>query len=256
MGIFSWLGMAFTDLTILFSNTNGIDPGIEDYVPHVFYVLYVVSLFVFFKYRVEKAESVNFIDLLWKIFVTGLVTTIGSLILKSFDLLLGSGKLTEDFLYIDFSYLINLGLVTAFIVSTFIVWKRLILYNKSKFLLKTWAIFEYALLASLLLDFFTVVTGYYYYIAVAILGIVLSANMKWVAYLNFKQKWKSILLLVLALLYLGYFFMTITALTSEPKFNMVVGDSIFIQAAFTFIFIYAIFSLLVLLVQLAHDLCV
>ena len=125
--IFCWLALVFSDLTILFSNTNDIDPGILPEFPDLFLALYVLGLFVFFKFKIEKAESVNFIDLLWRVFVTGLLTTIGSLGLRSFGLLIGNTRLASNYLVSELIFLINIGLVTAFIVSTLIVWKRLIL---------------------------------------------------------------------------------------------------------------------------------
>jgi phosphoserine phosphatase RsbU/P len=79
--------------------------------------------------------------------------------------------------------------------------------------------------------------------------------MKWVAYLNFKQKWKGILLIALALFYLGYFFYTISQLASKINgLNQVLyadyRENVFIVAILGFIFIYAVFSLLVILFNL------
>lgn len=45
------------------------------------------------------------------------------------------------------------------------------------------------------------------YIVITILAIGLSGNLKWVAYLNFRQKWISILLILLVTIYLFYFSM-------------------------------------------------
>src|SRR5947199_100269 len=44
---------------------------------------------------------------------------------------------------------------------------------------------------------------------IGVLVLALSANMRWVAYLNFKQKWTSLLLLLLTFFYLAYFFYTV-----------------------------------------------
>lgn len=258
LAIITWVVMVFGDLSIVFSTTNNLKPGIGREVPPIMLSLFILSLFVFYKYRIEKAESINFVDLLWKVFVTGLITTIVSLSFRLFLNLLGSTKLAENVIFLDFIYLSNLGLICAFLISTFIVWKRLILYQKSKFLLTAWQIFEYSLIFSLLYNVLPIPGAKelekYYSALLVLMGIFLSANMKWVAYLNFKQKWKSILLIALAMFYLGYFTFTLFSLANDitestTQFTDFRG-SVFILALIAFIFIYALFSLLVILFNL------
>ncbi|MBL6449882.1 SpoIIE family protein phosphatase [Fulvivirga sp. 29W222] len=258
LAIITWVVLVFGDLSIVFSTTHNLKPGIGREIPPIMLSLFILSLFVFYKYRIEKAESINFVDLLWKVFVTGLITTIVSLFFRLFLNLLGSTKLAENVIFLDFIYLSNLGLISAFLISTFIVWKRLILYQKSKFLLTAWQIFEYSLLFSLLYNVLPIPAVQdleeYYSALLVLMGIFLSANMKWVAYLNFKQKWKSILLIALAMFYLGYFTFTLFNLADD------IGESttqftdfrsnVFILALIAFIFIYALFSLLVILFNL------
>ncbi|MEL7001298.1 MAG: PP2C family protein-serine/threonine phosphatase [Bacteroidota bacterium] len=172
--------------------------------------------------------------------------------------MIGNTGLAQNVVFLDFIYLVNLGLLCGFLISTFVVWKRLILYQKSKFLLTAWRVFEYALILSLLYNalpipqvgnFQEIYTG-----ILILMGLFLSANMKWVAYLNFKQKWKSILLIVLAMFYLGYF--SFTLLYSSLEISETVtqfinfNDNVFIVSLMTFIFIYSLFSLLVILFNL------
>lgn len=258
LAILSWVSLVFTDLSIVFSSTSNVAPSVGANIPPVLLSLFIISIFVYYKYRIEKAESINFVDLLWKVFVSGLVATIVSLLFRLLLNLLGNTKLAENVIFLDFIYLINLGLVIGFLVSTFIVWKRLILYQKSKFLMATWKIFEYGLFLSLLynlidLPAFSWFEDVYKGILVLI-GVVLSANMKWVAFLNFKQKWKGILLIALAMFYLGYFTFTLTGFavdisevtTSFQDFR----DSVFLIAIMSFIFVYSLFSLLVILFNL------
>ena len=250
LATFSWVAMTFTDLTILFARENDLDPGIEEYIPNIFYITYTLSLFIFYRFRVEKAENLNFLDLLWRIFVTGLITTVASLAIKSIDMIMGGSKLMEYKVVIDLQFLLHLGLLIAFLVSTFVVWKRLILYQKSKFLLRTWSVFEYSMFASLLAIFLPAEIQEYILYALILMGLFLSVNMKWVAFLTFKQKWKSILLLLLTILYLVYFYISLTQMRTEYDFLLVAKDSVFIRAAFFFCTTYAAFSLLVILFNL------
>lgn len=253
-GIISWVSLLVIDLFFLFGDINQVETGISPEVPLLLLNFFIVFVFVYYKFKIGKAESINFIDLLWRVFVTGLLTVIVSLIIRFFYFLIGSGNLAENPLLINFFYHINLGLIVAFLISTFIVWKRLILYQKSKRLLRTWQIFEYSLLASIIFNFFNYrIFDVFFNIIFSILfamGIILSVNLKWVAYLNFKQKWKSILLIVIVIIYLLYFLNLLFTYSSNYRLTIDLLNNVFILTLFAFIFLYAVFSLLVILFNL------
>ena len=61
---------------------------------------------------------------------------------------------------------------------------------------------------------------------------------------------KSILLIFLTLLYLGYFSSNLYGIRVENQFNTDIWDNVFLLALIGFIFIYALFSLLVILFNL------
>lgn len=139
-------------------------------------------------------------------------------------------------------------------VSTLVVWKRLILYQKSKNLLKLWSFFEVALTASMLFDFWGVDFGEtYFQLALVILGLfslILVFNLKWVAYLNFKQKWKGILFILLSGIYLYHFLLKLSWFVETEMVIMNLLDRVFILGLFTFLFLYAVISILVTLFNL------
>jgi sigma-B regulation protein RsbU (phosphoserine phosphatase) len=91
-------------------------------------------------------------------------------------------------------------------------------------------------------------------IILGLIALVLSANMKWVAYLNFKQKWTSLLLLLLTFFYMGYFFYTVTrqsdVLSTESTSFLDFREHIFNIALFAFVTMYSIFSFLVIMFNL------
>ncbi len=250
LSIITWLSLSVVDISNQFSASNNIDSGFSELLPNLLFLGYITSLFTFYKAKIDIADRHNLIELLWKIFVTGMLTTVVSLIIKSFDLLLGGTQLINNLLVIDFLFLVTLGLLTAFLIATFVVWKRLILYQKNKRLLLLWTIFEYFLFGTILLDFTSFSGKEYFLVIVVALGLIVSANMKWVAFLSFKQKWKSILLLLLTLLYLVYFYMNLVTYQNSHEFLSMLSDSMFIRAAFVFTSSYAIFSLLVIVFNL------
>ncbi len=220
--------------------------------------LYVIFLYYHYKFRIEKDENLNFADLLWKVFATGLVATVISLSIRFIVFLLGNTKLPGHILFGDFVYLINLGLFLSFLVAAYTCWKRLIIYQKSKWLIRTWTFFEFLLLFVLVYDSIQINLNEVFLIALnvtlGLLVLVLSANMQWVAYLNFKQKWTSLLLLLLTFFYLGYFFYTVTrqsdVISAESSSFLDFRSHIFNISLFAFVMVYSVFSFLVIMFNL------
>ena len=177
-----------------------------------------------------------------------------SLSLQLFEFLFENHKAGTNPLFVNLLYFINTGLILSFLVSTFVVWERFIFYLKSKRLIYSWRTFLYLLLLSLFLVFIDL--GFdnpliYIFLAIAIIiSIYFSVNLKWVAYLNYKQKWKSILLFILIIIYLFYFF---TIRIREYSNEILIIDlwyNVTTISLFIFVFIYAITSVLVLLFNL------
>jgi phosphoserine phosphatase RsbU/P len=254
LGILFWSLMLIIDMLALFSANNNIAFGLPDYLRKILLALFALSLVLFYHYSIGKAESINFVDLLWRVFVTGLLATIVSLAIEFFFTIFDSNKFASHPQIINFFYHIVLGLVLAFLISTFIVWKRLILYQKSKALMSAWQVYEYALTATLVFDLFgsekTDPVFIAVYIVLLILGLILSFNLKWIAYLNFKQKWKSILFIVLVIIYLCYFFKNLMSFSEQTPLIRDLLDSAFALSLFSFILLYSGISVLVILFNL------
>lgn len=237
---------------------KGLPAGVPLWLPRVMLDAFIVCLFYYYKFRVERDESLNFTDLLWKVFATGLIATVVSLVFRLVHNLLGTTTLTSNILFTDFIYQINLGLFISFLLAAYTSWKRLILYQKSKWLIRTWMVFELCLFAVLVYDSFqisipeTVTT--LILIFIGLLVILLSANMRWVAYLNFKQKWTCLLLLLLTFFYLGYFIYTVTRLSesinTQATLFLDFNSHIFNLCLLAFVLVYSTFSFLVILFNL------
>lgn len=259
VGVLTWLALVFTDISIVFTaSTGNVKQEVPHWIPDLLLNLFILSVFYYYKLKIERDEILNFIDLLWRVFATGLVATVISLSVWLFESLMGDTRLTSLPVFRDFIYLINLGLMLGFLIMAFTAWKRLILYQKSKWLLRLWAFFEIGLLLTLLYNtfgfphvnwLFGVVLG-----ILVLTGVILSANMKWVAYLNFRQKWTSLLLLLLTVFYLLYILFINSKSVEElraltPYFTDYKGH-LFIQVLIIFVAIYSAFSFLVILFNL------
>ncbi len=252
--VLCWLALITADLFLLFAQINKANAGITKEVPYLFLALFILFTFFYFRLKIQKAESVNFIDLLWRVFSTGLIVSLIQLAIGLFFYLLSNSKLLQNDLAINFFYHINLAAVIVFLTSTFVVWKRLILYQKNKRLLILWRIFEYSLLATLLFNFFQKQFPDWAFLGLLglffIYSLILAFNLKWIAYLNFKQKWRSILLLALVILYLYYFINNLINFDSEFNLIMNLLTDVFVLSLVGFISIYSLISILVILFNL------
>ncbi len=226
----------------------------SEVLPEIFFTGSIISAFFYFRYLISKADTVNFIDLLWRVFITGLVTTLASLGIRLFFSVFANNAISQNPVTINFFYNILIGLIVIFMVSTFVVWKRLILYQKSKTLVKTWAFFEYLLLAAMIFDFLghKMLSAYFNIATIVILSfaVFLSFNLKWIAYLNFKQKWKSILFILLSGVYVYHFLLTLDSFSSTGQLSIDLMDRVFMVGLFAFIIFYAGVSVLVTLFNL------
>lgn len=258
VGIITWLALVFTDISVLFSSIYNITPEVPVWLPGVIFNLFILSVFYFYKFKVERDEVLNFVDLLWRVFATGLIVTVISLTLRMAEWFLGDTKLTTHVVFKDVIYLINLGLMIGFLLMAFTVWKRLILYQKSKWLIRLWTFFEVGLLLSLLYNSFNLPVVEWLFASLlslfVVIALVLSGNMKWVAYLNFRQKWTSLLLLLLTIFYLFYLFFTNSALVESIQTTSIQFTNyrthVFTISLNIFVTLYAIFSFLVILFNL------
>jgi sigma-B regulation protein RsbU (phosphoserine phosphatase) len=256
LGIFSWLSMLGSGYLYRFGQLHNAYSDTYLSLSKALLIAFILTIYFFYRRNIGNQGGFNIIDLLWKVFVTGLIATVVSLLSTILIEALKDHELGSNPYFLDTIYHINVGLIITFLIAAFTVWKRLILYQKSKWLLRNWNVFEYGLLGSSLLFFTTleflssvslVVTG-----LLVLLGIVLSVNLKWVAYLNFKQKWKSILLIILIALYIIYFFSILDNYGIDKGFSLVfnVRGIITINVLFIFALVYCVFSVLVILFNL------
>lgn len=189
----------------------------------------------------------------------------GLFVTKQLATLLEDSKVIESKLYLDLIYHFNVALVAVFTAKAFYSFKGMILYQKSVNLLRAWKLFEFAVLSLLFFNFFPL--DYFKpfnFILIGVIslgGLVLSLNMKWVAYLNFKQKWKNIFLLVLILLISASFLEYIYNQSGQELAHVVntydqhdlyndLGEKAFFIGVFIFIVFYCVSSILVILFNL------
>lgn len=254
MAILVWLSLLFTDLTRLFGELNHIHTAIAPEVSWSLEIIFFIFLYIFYNNAVNKLGNYHFIDLIWKSASTGLMATGVSFLIWIFYNMLGDSRLSKDPLLLNFFYHVNFGLTCIFLISSTLVCKHLILYQKNKIVVQQWQAYEVILLMSMFFIFFNQNTLNYSFmfglVFLVIFGSILSANLKWIPYLTIKEKWKGLLFMFIIIFSAAYLFLQLMSY-SESNFHLVnLTDNLFLLGLFGFVFIYALFSFLVTLFNL------
>lgn len=150
----AWLSLLFIDLIRLFGELNQMNTHIAPEISWSLEIIFFILLFIFYSNNINKAGNYDFISLIWKSASTGLLAAGVSLFILFFYYLLGESRLSTDPLLRNFFYHVNFGLTSIFLISSSLVWKQLILYQKNKIVVQQWQAFEIILLMSMFFMFF------------------------------------------------------------------------------------------------------
>ena len=250
----SWVLILADDITVIRVAQPVIPSYFSDILVNTLLSTFFLFTFLGFKIEIGLKRSGNFNDLLWQVFIIGAITVLISLIIKSVGIFSNNDFFLSDPLVSNVLYHINIGIITIFLANGYYVWKKMILYQKTKATDVIWHIFEYLTLISIVSNFFFFdITDPYFLIftsPITILGLICAFNLKWVAFLTYKQKWRSILLLSLIIIISFSFLERVYAHHIISNLLIDLAENVFIQAIFGFILMNCIVDLLVLLFNL------
>lgn len=254
VAILTWLALLFVDVTRIFGLLNQIESGVAPEVSFILEITFFIMVYIFYNHSIAKNERNEFLHLIWRGASTGLVALGVTILIRLFYYLLGDSRLATDPLLKNFFYHINFALTTLFLISCTLLWKRLILYQKTKKIVQQWQAFEILLLVSMFFIFFNQNTLDYSFlfglVFITIFSISLSINLKWIPYLTFKEKWKSILFLFIIILTTSYLFVQVLSYSDSKVILVNLTDNLFLIGLFSFVFFYSLFSFLVTLFNL------
>ncbi|MCC5937751.1 MAG: serine/threonine-protein phosphatase [Lunatimonas sp.] len=254
LAILTWLGLLFVDLARIFGEINEMDVGIGPEFTWILEIIFFILLYLFFNHSISKHENDSFLNLIWRASSTGLTATVVSFLIALFYFLLEDSQLYGDPLLRNFFYHVNFALTSLFLVSTSLLWKHLILYQKTKAVVQQWQAFEVILLLSMFFVLINQNTFNYGFIFglifLLIYSVILSANLKWIPYLTFKEKWKSLLFLAIIIFSAAYLLYQLIEYVLQNEFSVNLTENLFIMGLFAFVLIYSIFSFLVTLFNL------
>lgn len=254
LAILVWLALVLVDLVRIFGMLNNLDSGISEEVTWTLEILFFIFVYFVYRHIFWKNRDADFITLIWQGVSTGLFAASSGLLTELIYLSFGESKLGTDPFLNNIFYHINFALTSAFLISTALLWKHLILYQKNKAVVKQWQVFELSMVAALFFVFFNHNNLDYSFlfglVILMVISILLAVNLKWIPYLNFKEKWKSLLFLFLILLSSEVLFYRVLSYGNEARLQINLTDNLFLMALFGFVFVYGLFSFLVTLFNL------
>ncbi len=254
LAILVWLALVLVDLVRIFGMINNLDSGISEEVTWILEILFFFFLYLVYRHVFWKNRAADFLTLIWRGVSTGLFAASAGLLTELIYLAFGESKIGTDPFLTNIFYHINFAWTSAFLISTTLLWRHLILYQKNKQVVKQWQLFEFSMLGVLFFFFFNHNNLDYSFlfglVILLVISILLAVNLKWIPYLNFKEKWKTLLFLFLILMSSGVLFYRVLSYGNEAGLQINLTDNLFLMALFGFVFIYGLFSFLVTLFNL------
>lgn len=254
LAILTWIGLLLVDLTRVLGTVNEIEVGLDSELTWILEIIFFILLYLFFSQSIAKHQNDNFLYLIWRAASTGLIATGVAILIVIIYVLMEDTALYADPLLRNFFYHVNFALTSLFLISTALLWKHLILYQRNKAVVQQWQAFEIILLVSM---FFVLINkndfnyGFFFGMTFLIIySIILSANLKWIPYLTFKEKWKSILFLLTILISASYLLFQIMDYSFKNPYFIDLSQNLFLLGLFAFVIIYSLFSFLVTLFNL------
>ncbi len=230
-------------------------PGFAfSFLNNLLIVVFIVSVFLFQRLHTEALKGTDFIGYLWNLFSKAGVAAYLSVALYLVYRVYTNYTDEQSTLLLHLVYQVNFGLLILFLAKAFYIWRQLLLYHKNKFLQIAWDWFELLLGATLLLTIFNFdYTSYVFLPLIALMGfyiLFLCTNMKWVAYLTFNNKSRSLVLLGAILLSCYIFARFFLNTADSPELVTDYTDVGFLLLAMSFVSMYSLAAFLVSLFSL------
>lgn len=213
---------------------------------------FTASTFLFYRNEISSFKQVSdLLDLLWRSFVTSMVAFLLVFVLR---IVIIGNKLTTLFSIetLNFwAYYVYVAAIVIFQANIFYIYKNLSFYPKVRSLERQWQVIE--VLSIIVLLYSTVFPGVGNMAKIICFGgsilvsLSFAVRLKWVVYLNFRQKVQAVLLITSVML-MGLFFLQLFwGEEMKGKLPYTVSSNLFYYSQFTFFGVYSLFSVLMLL---------
>lgn len=153
--------------------------------------------------------------------------------------------------YVYVSYLIHIALFSLVSHVVLFTYRNLLFKKAPRRVHRYWTLFAYLLLASLIFNYFRLpVTAPPVWISLLVLGgisLMLSVNLRWVAYLDVNEKGRAIAMIALAMFAYGYFGIYFYNYHQRELLEFNITYNVYLLAIAGFVVLYSLLATLVLL---------
>ncbi len=223
--------------------------GLSNFTKNMVLVFFFASAFFLFRFQSHIPNHLSFLENIQKVFSNGLFVLLFLLILKTLVFLAGK-EIGPNAIMIVLGVVLFV-VVSLFLMHSYFVWKRLILYQRTKALQQLWQVFEFIFIGAIVFQLLDL--HFYDNIFLLTFGlvfsysIIVSFNLRWVAYLNLKQKGQSLLLMSCSLACALFFYTELVAYSDLRLYKTIdLSGNLFLLSSLAFFIVYAIVSILVI----------
>ncbi|AHM61068.1 protein serine/threonine phosphatase [Flammeovirgaceae bacterium 311] len=251
----NWIVLLLVNLVIIISLRNDIiTPEVRVWAPHLVLSLVLIAMVFYSRIHIKAVDRPSFLPLLIKLCTFTGAGILGILILEALIALFNNVQLFSTPMVATVIYTLEI-LAGGMVLSTLLIgFKRLIMFEKTRLLVVSWRIFEYGLVTSTILSIFNIQFNSFFYnlifIALTGLGLLLSVNLKWVGYLDFRQKLQALGLLVVQLLCLLFFTWFLYFYSSDTQLLYYAEDNMLLLVLLSFSLFCTALSVLVIFFNL------
>ena len=159
--------------------------------------LFLISFYKYYDLLFSELSRKNIFSTFFTLFINS-IKLIVPVLLFFICLFFELGQvLIESYYFQSLSYNFIMGVSFIFLIMNFIVYKRLIFFEASTIMKSIFHLFQYGVISIFLFDviynFFPSNVYQYFLGGLFMIGGVLFFNQKWIAYMLFDEKWKTII---------------------------------------------------------------
>ena len=200
LSILAWVGMV---LFFIFKHVivAVYDPAESNFIGYEFYILYTIflgSILIFFERVFGRIDKLDVLTLLWRLFFIGMIC-VGIMLISIISLVSTRTMHLNEYIATGL-FFVNLYALIIFYLSAIFIFKRFVLYQKTQNKLLGWQFFLailglgtlFPLLQPLLqVSPWTYLPSFLLFVFLVV-SIYLGTSVRWVSYLNFNQKLRSL----------------------------------------------------------------
>jgi sigma-B regulation protein RsbU (phosphoserine phosphatase) len=245
LATFSWLLGVFSEI----ESFRTILGDYFDSFNSLMFSFFIVFVFLFYRSEIEASKKIaDLLELLWKGFITALSAFGIVLLVRITEFGANSNFTISIFEHLGSHFYV--AVIIVFQANVFYIFKNLSVFPKVKAIERQWFVLEILLITLLFFSTFfptnNTIAKLVSIGATFLITMTFAVRLKWIVYLDFKQKVQAALLITSVIL-MGLFFLqlylggNIAEKEASSFFN-----NLFFYAQFTFFGVYSVFSVLMI----------